>query len=53
MGASDPNAGVADAVYAGSASVLHKVTGLNLTYGTGYRDQDEGTGQLQYVNAGW
>jgi hypothetical protein len=53
VGASDPNAGDADAVYAGSASVLHQATGLNLTYGTGYRDQDEGTDQLQYVNAGW
>jgi hypothetical protein len=53
VGASDPNADDADAVYAGSASVLHQATGLNLTYGTGYRDQNEGTGQLQYVNAGW
>jgi hypothetical protein len=53
LGASDPSADDADAVYAGSASVLHQATGLNLTYGTGYRDQDEGTGQLQYVKAGW
>jgi hypothetical protein len=53
FGVSDPGADDADAVYAGSASVLHQATGLNLTYGTGYRDQDEGTGQLQYVKAGW
>ena len=40
-------------VYAGSASVLHEATGLNLTYGTALQQQDEGTGQLQYIKAGW
>jgi hypothetical protein len=33
--------------------VLHEATGLSLTYGTAYRDQDDGTGRLQYVKAGW
>lgn len=47
------NEGDVNEVYAGSASVLHEGTGLNLTYGTAWRDQDEGTGQLQYVKAGW
>jgi hypothetical protein len=49
----DPSSDTADLVYAGSASVLHEATGLNLTYGTAYRDQDDGTGQLQYIKAGW
>lgn len=52
-GVQDPSSSTADLVYAGSASVLHEGTGLNLSYGTAFRDQDEGTGQLQYVKAGW
>jgi hypothetical protein len=52
-GVQDPSSDTADLVYAGSASVLHEATGLNLTYGTAYRDQDDGTGQLQYIKAGW
>ena len=52
-GVQDPSSSTANLVYAGSASVLHEPTGLNLTYGTAWRDQDEGTGQLQYVKAGW
>jgi predicted porin len=52
-GVQDPSSDTADLVYAGSASVLHEATGLNLTYGTAWRDQDDGTGQLQYIKAGW
>jgi predicted porin len=52
-GVQDPSSNTADLVYAGSASVLHEATGLNLTYATAWRDQDDGTGQLQYVKAGW
>jgi predicted porin len=52
-GVQDPSSNTADLVYAGSASVLHEATGLNLTYGTAYRDQDDGTGRLQYVKLGW
>ena len=40
-------------VYAGSASVLHDDTGLSLTYAAGWQDQDDGTGQLQYIKLGW
>ena len=48
----EPDANVNE-VYAGSASVLHDATGLSLTYAGGLQDQDSGTGQLQYVKAGW
>ena len=52
-GIQDPSKDGVDVVYAGSASFLHEATGLNLTYGTALQQQDEGTGQLQYVKAGW
>ena len=52
-GVQDPSRNGVDVVYQGSASVLHEGTGLNLTYATAYQDQDEGTGQLQYVKLGW
>jgi hypothetical protein len=52
-GVQDPSKGGVDVVYQGSASVLHEGTGLNLTYATAFQDQDEGTGQLQYIKAGW
>ena len=52
-GIQDPSKDGIDVVYAGSASFLHEATGLNLTYGTALQQQDEGTGQLQYVKAGW
>ncbi|MFO1046556.1 MAG: hypothetical protein U1E52_01435 [Geminicoccaceae bacterium] len=53
IGIQDPSKAGVDVVYAGSASVLHDATGLSLTYGTAWQKQDEGTGQLQYVKAGW
>lgn len=52
-GVQDPSRNGVDVVYQGSASVLHEATGLNLTYATAFQDQDEGTGQLQYVKLGW
>jgi hypothetical protein len=52
-GVQDPSSDGADLVYAGSASVLHQATGLNLTVGTAVQDQDEGTGQARYLKAGW
>lgn len=52
-GVQDPSRDGADLVYAGSASVLHQATGLNLTFGTAVQDQDEGTGQARYLKAGW
>ena len=52
-GVQDPSKSEVDVVYAGSASVLHEDTGLNFTYATAFQDQDEGTGQLQYVKLGW
>ena len=52
-GIQDPSKSGVDVVYAGSASVLHEGTGLSLTYATALQEQDEGTGQLQYVKAGW
>ena len=51
VGIQDPSKDGVDVVYAGSASFLHEATGLNLTYGTALQQQDEGTGQLQYVKA--
>ena len=53
IGVQDPSKTGVDVVYAGSASVLHDATGLSLTYGTAWQKQDEGTGELQYVKAGW
>ncbi|MGE3743953.1 MAG: porin, partial [Geminicoccaceae bacterium] len=53
VGVQDPSKDGVDLVYAGSASVLHDATGLSLTYGTAWQEQDEGTGMLQYVKAGW
>ncbi len=53
IGVQDPSKAGVDVVYAGSASVLHDATGLSLTYGTAWQQQDEGTGQLQYIKAGW
>jgi Gram-negative porin len=52
-GVQDPSESGVDVVYQGSASVLHEDTGLNLTYATAFQDQNEGTGQLQYIKAGW
>lgn len=52
-GVQDPSRSGADLVYAGSASVLHEATGLNLTYGTAWQEQSDGRGQLQYLKAGW
>ena len=53
VGVQDPSKDGVDVVYAGSASVLHEATGLNLTYGSSLQQQDEGTGQLQYIKLGW
>ena len=53
IGVQDPSKTGVDVVYAGSASVLHDATGLSLTYGTAWQKQDAGTGELQYVKAGW
>lgn len=54
IGVQDPNQDGVRNVYAGSVSALHEATGLNLTYGTAFKDQSSsGTGQLQYIKAGW
>ena len=52
-GIQDPSKSGVDVVYAGSASVLHDGTGLNLTYAAAFQEQDDGNGVLQYVKAGW
>ena len=38
---------------AGSASVIHKDTGLNLTGGMGYRDAEDSNPVFFYVKPGW
>jgi hypothetical protein len=53
IGVQNPNNEGDKNVYSGSASALHEATGLSLTYSTAYYDKDEGTGQLQYIKAGW
>lgn len=53
LGVQNPNNEGDKNVYSGSASALHEATGLSLTYSTAYYDKDEGTGQLQYIKAGW
>lgn len=53
FGVQNPNNEGDKNVYSGSASALHEATGLSLTYSTAYYDKDEGTGELQYVKAGW
>jgi hypothetical protein len=53
VGVQDPSTEDVDLVYGGSASALHEATGLNLTFATSARDQDDGTGRLYYVKAGW
>ena len=53
VGVQNPNNEGDKNVYSGSASALHEATGLSLTYSTAYYDKDEGTGQLQFIKAGW
>ena len=53
MGVHNPNNEGDGNIYSGSVSALHEATGLSLTYSTAYSDKDEGTGELQYVKAGW
>lgn len=53
FGVQNPNNAGDKNVYSGSASAVHEATGLSLTYSTAYYDKDEGTGELQYIKAGW
>lgn len=53
LGVHNPNNEGDGNIYSGSASALHEATGLSLTYSTAYSDKDEGTGELQYIKAGW
>lgn len=53
LGLHNPNNEGDRNIYSGSASALHEATGLSLTYSTAYNDKDEGTGELQYIKAGW
>ena len=53
VGVQNPNNEGDKNIYSGSASALHEATGLSLTYSTAYSDKDEGTGQLQFIKAGW
>lgn len=53
IGISNPNLDGVDYDIAGSGSVLHTPTGLNLSAGTGRRFRDETEPNFYYVKAGW
>lgn len=53
IGVQDPSAEDIDLVYAGSASILHEATGLNITVASAWRGQNDGTGRLYYIKGGW